>query len=82
MLVVGGGIAGMQTSLDLADYFHGYNFGWLERFLNRSLAALVDPMLDGSLRMDFRFERFSRSFEPEVRGANLVREMALRKPVW
>ena len=63
-------------------YFHGYNFGWLERFLNRSLAALVDPMLDGSLRIDFSFERFSRSFKPEVRGEDLVREMALREPVW
>ena len=63
-------------------YFHGYNFGWLERFLNQSLAALMDPVLDGSLRMDFSFERFSRSFKPEVRGENLVREMALREPVW
>jgi hypothetical protein len=64
------------------EYFHGYNFGWLERFLNRSLAALVDPMLDGSLHMDFNFERFSMSFKPEVRGEDLVREMTLREPVW
>jgi hypothetical protein len=64
------------------DYFYEYNFGWLERFLNRSLAALLDPTLDGSLHMDFRFERFSRSFEREARGAKLVREMALREPVW
>jgi hypothetical protein len=63
-------------------YFHRYNLGWLERFLNQSLGALVDPMLDGSLHMDFGFERFSRSFERDVRGANLVREMALRKPAW
>jgi hypothetical protein len=65
-----------------ARYFHGYNFAWLERFLNRSLAALVDPMIDGSLRMEFEFERFSRSFKPEVRGEDLAREMSLRKPVW
>ena len=63
-------------------YFHGYNFGWLERFLNEALAALVDPILDGSLRMDFSFERFSSSFKPEARGEDLVREMALREPVW
>ena len=65
-----------------AEYFHGYNFGWLKRLLNRSLAALVDPTLDGSLHIDFCFERFSRSFKPEVRGANLVREMANREAVW
>lgn len=67
-----------------AEYFekYNYNFEWLERFLNRSLVTLLDPTLDGSLRMDFGFERFSRSFEPALRGANLVREMGLRKPVW
>ena len=63
-------------------YFHGYNFEWLERFLNEALAALVDPDLDGSLRMDFSFERFSKLFKPEDRGEDLVREMALREQVW
>ena len=65
-----------------AQYYYGYDFGWLEQFMNRSLAALVDPLIDGSLSVNFGFERFSRSFKPGARGEDLVREVALRKPVW
>ena len=64
------------------SYYDGYDFAWLERFLNMCLARVVEPSVDGALRMDFCFERFPSGFVPSARGPSLAAAVARRERVY
>lgn len=64
------------------SYYDGYDFAWLEPFLNAGLARAVDPTVDGALRMDFCFEHFPAEFVPSARGPSLAAAVARRERVY